>query len=104
MTPSAAPHPVPDAARAELERLGARWHTLPLPRALAHAPALRALAQEFADECASTPGAAQIPDLGPAAAYDQLVTLTYDVAQHRAPQPNAREALAERLAQLRQAL
>jgi hypothetical protein len=84
------PHPVPEAARVELERLGARWRRLPLPQALRLAPALRALAQRFADECANgTAAAAKIPDLGPAAAYDQLVTLTYDVARHRAAHPGS---------------
>lgn len=129
------PHPVPEAARVELERLGARWRTLPLPQALRHAPALRALAQRFADECAGRPsaqlpgagsptrgdasqdgtswrpqgdgtsGSPQIPDLGPAAAYDQLVTLTYDVARHRSTRdPESGAALATELARLRQRL
>lgn len=124
------PHPVPEAARVELERLGARWRTLPLAQALAHAPALRALAQAYADECtggagdgdgagtagaddagpagaddagtpgaSGTPGAARLPDLGPATAYNQLRTLTYDVAQRR--DDAGRETLAAELAELR---
>ena len=93
---------MPAAARVELERLGARWRTLPLPQALRHAPTLRGLAARYAAECAGRPGAHDapvIPDLGPAAAYDQLVTLTYDVARHRGPA--GRAALAGELAELR---
>lgn len=120
--------PVPADARVELERLGARWRTLPLPQALRHAPALRALAGEFAAECvpdatvaeprgaaaSGTPGAApprtaaaaSIPDLGPAAAYDQLAALTFEVAR-RLEAADARESLAglaDRLARLRRSI
>lgn len=96
--------PVPEAARIELERLGGRWRTLPLDQALRAAPALRALARAYADEIgaaeAATPGV--IADLGPAAAYDQLVTLTYDAA--RALDDVRREQLADELARLRRGL
>lgn len=99
--------PVPAAARTELERLGRRWQTLPLAQALLAAPALRQLAQQYADELAThadRPGepAAQIPDLGPATSYDQLVVLVYEVARSRAGRD--RDALVEDLARVRREL
>lgn len=113
MTPH--PQPLPDAARTELERLGARWRTLPLAQALRCAPALRHLAQRYADECACGPdgrsdGGAhvgsespdhgpRIPDLGPATAYDQLRVLAYDAARRR--DAAGRDRLADELAALR---
>lgn len=121
--------PVPPAARIELERLGARWRTLPLPQALGHAPKLRAQAQRYADELsaraaapdplapgAAAPGAAAadgpapaarpapLPDLGPATAYDQLVVLTYDLSRVIARDADRVALLVEELAELRRSL
>lgn len=70
--------PVPLAARRELERLARRWQQLPLDRALQCVPAVRDLAQHFADR-AGAPGG-PLPDLGPAVVIDQLVVTAYDLA------------------------
>lgn len=89
--------PVPTAARTELERLARRWQQLPLDRALAAVPAVRALAQDFADDAAPTAqGDGRLPDLGPAVVMDQLVVTAYDLAQR-----GRGDDLAQRLAQLR---
>lgn len=74
--------PLPPAARSELERLGVRWQQLPLARALPHVPALRALAQSFADEAADAARLprCELPDLGSATAFDQLVVTAYDLS------------------------
>lgn len=85
--------PVPPQARTELERLARRWQQLPLHRALRCAPAVREVAQGFADEV----GARQrLPDLGPAAIIDQLVVTAYDLAA-----AGAGDGMAEQLAALR---
>ncbi len=78
--------PVPAGIRTELERLGERWRTLPLDRALCHASALRAAAERCAELLPNTYGAPTelVRDLGPACALDQLSTLAYDLCEHRA--------------------
>ena len=73
--------PVPQEARTELESLDRRWQQLPLDRALAHVPAVRALAQRYVDLAWSAHGrgeAPQLPDLGPATVMDQLTVSVYD--------------------------
>ncbi len=100
---------VPRAIRTELERLGERWQTLPLAQALAHAPALREVAQDCADHLPPPDRAPTEPlvrDLGPACAYDQLSTLVYDLCGHRASDAAGPWAasLAEQIAALRSAL
>lgn len=87
--------PVPPAARTELERLARRWQQLPLDRALRCVPAVRALAQRYADAIGGGP----LPDLGPAVALDQLVVTAYDLAA--AGQP---DGLESDLTQLRRTL
>lgn len=66
---------VPADARAELDRIRRRWSELPLARAEAAAPAVRALVTELGARTA--PGHA-VPDLGPAALPDQLAVLVWD--------------------------
>lgn len=86
--------PVPGPARAELKRLVARWHQLPVDQALHHVPGVRELAQQYADEAARARGLPPqaLPDLGPSVVMDQLTVTVYDVydvceARARAPQP-----------------
>ncbi|WP_068430636.1 hypothetical protein [Piscicoccus intestinalis] len=69
--------PVPPAARRELERLARRWQQLPLDRALQCVPAVREVAQRFAD---TGPHPGELPDLGPAVLLDQLTVTAYDLA------------------------
>lgn len=102
--------PVPVAARTELERLARRWQQLPLDRALAHVPAVRALAQRYADlagQRSAHPAGPrpvdarqhrEVPDLGPGSVIDQLTVTTYDLA---ATHPGHAARLAEELADLR---
>lgn len=73
--------PVPPGARVELGRLTGRWHRLPLGQALPHAGTVRELAQRYADRAAAANGAPShaLPDLGPAAAMDQLAVTVYDL-------------------------
>lgn len=75
--------PVPDEVQTELTRLARRWQQLPLGQAQRYAARLRELAQQLADEeaAAGRGGPAErIPDLGPAAALDQLTVLVYDAS------------------------
>ncbi|WP_040385401.1 hypothetical protein [Demetria terragena] len=90
--------PIPDAVAVELERVARRWQQLPLDHALLHAPLLRALTQDLADGIAN---GAEIIDLGPATAYDQLAVLVYDACV--AGQADALH-LTDRLATVRRAL
>ena len=81
MTPRgpALPHDV----EVELRRIGVRWAQLPADRADAAAILVRRLAQDLAD--AGSGAGAGIPDLGAAAAYDQLRVTTYDAAAAGVP-------------------
>ena len=83
-----------------------RWQQLPLDRALAHVPAVRAVVDELASR--TTPGE-QVPDLGPAALMDQLTVLVYDACaasgdDEAATRHTDTAGLATRLADLRRAL
>ncbi|GAB78019.1 hypothetical protein SAMN05421595_0535 [Austwickia chelonae] len=96
-----AAHQVDDAIRAELERLGRWWRTLPLPQALVRVAILRSYAQSCADECADLLGRPQeeLPDLGPATLWDQVMVVTYDLSALRGA--DGPDALAKRLVLLR---
>ena len=59
----------------ELDRIRRRWGELPLARAEEGMPALRRVLLALASR--SAPGA-ELPDLGPAAAPDQLAVLVWD--------------------------
>lgn len=94
--------PVPDEVQTELARLARRWRQLPLGQAQSYAAQLRAAAREFADAVPVDNGAgagAEIRDLGPAAALDQLRVLVYDASA-----AGLTLGLAERLAVLRRAV
>jgi hypothetical protein len=92
----------PDGVGVELERVVRRWQQLPLDRALAASPGLRALVQELADETAGAQGIepARVPDLGPAVLPDQLLVMVHDYRQAGLDQAR----LAERVTALRRAL
>jgi hypothetical protein len=63
------------AARTELERIRRRWGELPLGRAEAAAPLLRAAIADLARR--SAPGEA-VPDLGTRALADQVAVVVWD--------------------------
>ncbi len=65
---------VPDEATVELDRIARRWAELPLARAQAGMPSVRAVLDRLAGRC----GPARVPDLGPAAVVDQLAVLVWD--------------------------
>ena len=92
----------PDEVGVELERVVRRWQQLPLDRALAASPGVRALVQELADEVAGAQGIGpeQVPDLGPAVLPDQLLVMVHDYRE--AGLDGAR--LAERVTALRRSL
>lgn len=96
--------PVPDEVTVEIERVARRLHQQALDHALAHAPQVRALAQDLAALTPGPDGAAPEPvsltDLGPATALDQLRVCIHDAAGAGVLPPD----LAERVAQLRRAL
>lgn len=96
--------PVPQEARTELERLARRWQQLPLDRALAHVPAVRALTQRYVDlswpahaTAVGADVAPRLPDLGPATVMDQLTVSVYDlvVAGPQSDQANLVTDLAD---------
>ncbi|HEX5524544.1 MAG TPA: hypothetical protein VFX53_13930 [Pedococcus sp.] len=62
--------PVPQGVSDELRRVVRRWQQLPLDHALSCMPALRRVLAALTSE--------SVPDLGPAAAMDQLTVLVYD--------------------------
>ncbi|MFC8501682.1 hypothetical protein ACFUC1_04940 [Pedococcus sp. NPDC057267] len=98
MTPTS---PVPQEVSTELERVARRWRELPLDRALARVPVVRALVDDIAasDPLAADRAGVAVPDLGPAVLLDQLTVLVFDAcAAGRA------EGLDRRLADLRRAL
>lgn len=93
--------PVPQEVSTELERVARRWRELPLDRALACVPVVRALVDDLAaaDHAAGNHPDATVPDLGPAVLLDQLTVLVFDAcAAGRA------DGLEGRLADLRRAL
>lgn len=67
---------VPEDVRTELVRAVRRWQQLPLDRALASAPGVRALMEQLAGQ--------PLPDLGPAVIPDQLAVVVYDACAHDA--------------------
>lgn len=76
--------PRPQEVQRALERVALRWGHLSLEQATAHAPAVR----RFAHRCGRTTACEAIhpdlPDLGPAAALDQLHVAVFDAcATHR---------------------
>jgi hypothetical protein len=81
MRPPAAGSPTPREASDELRRVVERWHQLPLDRASARLPLVRALVQELADRSGEAHGRAPVPvpDLGPAVVMDQLAVMVHDV-------------------------
>jgi hypothetical protein len=91
---------VPQEVSAELQRVVRRWQQLPLDHALSCMPRVRQLLDDLA--AATAPGVAgpvSVPDLGPAAAMDQLVVLVYDACE-----AGLADGLQARLADLRHAL
>ncbi len=64
-------------ARVELERVARRWGELPLARAQARIPVLRAALTGLASRSAAGDVPA-VPDLGPAVVLDQLTVLVWD--------------------------
>jgi hypothetical protein len=95
MTPRS---PVPQEVSTELERVVRRWRELPVDRALARVPVVRALVNELAERTA--PGH-EVPDLGPAVLIDQLRVVVHDAC---AAADSTAPALEQRLAQVRRAL
>lgn len=93
MTPAS---PVPPEVTDELDRLVRRWQQLPLDRAVAAFPAVRAVVLELAGE--------DVPDHGPAVVMDQLRVMAYDRCVEGMPSADLAAALASRLADLRRAL
>lgn len=89
---------LPDEVTTELTRLARRWQQLPLGRALASVPAVRARIESYA--ALLHPGVA-VPDLGPAAIVDQVTVVTYDAVHAGRLAPG--QAAAD-LAALRRAL
>ncbi len=120
MTSRPVPHPVAD----ELTRLAGRWQQLPLDQALSYAGHMRTIAQELFHVVAgrddsligdvrgtvdggTEPGTdtglrAIVPDLGAAAALDQLRVAVYDATQLADPALDAR--VAESLTELRRGI
>ena len=84
--------PVCEQARVGLDRLARRWRELPLERAQAGMPLVRALLDHLAD-------GAVVPDLGPGVVVDQLAVLVWD-----AYAAGRGAAIPERLAGLRRAV
>lgn len=88
--------PVPDRLGDELSRLVWRWHQLPLDQAHSHSAELRAAA-------ATLLGVAQLADLGPAAALDQVRVAAYETVQ-RADLPEGCAQAVDLLVGLRRRL
>ncbi|PID96399.1 MAG: hypothetical protein CSA84_05230 [Actinomycetales bacterium] len=108
----------------ELTRLAGRWQQLPLDQALSYAGHLRTIAQELfhavagrdgslvddtrgtvdggTEPCTSTGPGAIVPDLGAAAALDQLRVAVFDATQLADPALDAR--VAESLTELRRGI
>ena len=86
------PSPVPREVTDELDRLVRRWHQLPLDRAVAAFPDVRAVVLELAGE--------DVPDHGPAVVMDQLRVMVHDACSGA----NAPTDLADQLADLRRRL
>jgi hypothetical protein len=84
--------PVPPQVTDELDRLVRRWQQLPLDRAVAALPDVRAVVLDLAGE--------QVPDHGPAVVMDQLRVMVYDRCRDGMPSAE----LAGRLADLRRRL
>lgn len=74
--------PVNDVAT-ELQRIRRRWQALPEPVTDENAAVVRELAQRLADEVRELAGKPRlaIPDLGAAAAVDQLTVMVYDACR-----------------------
>ncbi len=72
---SSSADPASLGARAEMDRIRRRWSELPMDRAEAAVPLVRALVEEVAHRTA--PGSV-VPDLGPAALVDQLAVVVWD--------------------------
>lgn len=89
---SRAHDPVGESARVELDRLAHRWHTLPVGQARSAAESARALAGDLLG--------AELADLGPATALDQLRVGVYEAARAGASDDD----LGTRLADLRRAI
>ncbi|NYJ73709.1 hypothetical protein [Allobranchiibius huperziae] len=86
--------PRPDDVRRALQRVTLRWRQLPVDRA----DALSATVRTFAARCAEL-DPADIPELGPATAVDQLSVAVFDAcASGRSA--HLSERLGELLAQL----
>lgn len=81
MTSPRAGSPTPQEVSDELRRVVERWHQLPLDHALSRLPSVRVLVQSLADAVARARGLEPqpVPDLGPAAAMDQLVVMVFDL-------------------------
>jgi hypothetical protein len=82
---------VPQEVSAELRRVVQRWQQLPLEHATSCLPQVRRLFVEL--------GGAEVPDLGPAVAMDQLTVLVHDACE-----AGSQDDLAARLAELRRGL
>lgn len=95
------PRPAPIVA--ELARIEGHWRVLALRTAQQHAPRLREAARRLADALDPAPNqpGAQLPDLGPATALDQLRVTVYDACAAGAVPI---ERLEELLADLRRGL
>lgn len=120
MTETSHPLPgrLPDDVSVELERVVRRWQQLPLDHALAASGAVRALAQDLADEAAAAAGRSPspLPDLGPATALHQLQVTVRDLCLAASAATGAGDGdqaveraagirpVAQRLADLRRAL
>ncbi len=98
------PDPVPPMARTELSRLAQRWHQLPLDQARCVVPLVHALTQRLLDLAASAEGQplTPVPDLGPAAALDQLTVAVFECAA--GPTKVAEVDLVAELVSLRRAV
>jgi hypothetical protein len=83
---------VPPEVTDELDRLVRRWQQLPLDRAVAAFPDVRAVVLDLAGEV--------VPDHGPGVVMDQLRVMVYDRCRDGMPSAG----LAERLADLRRRL
>lgn len=79
--------PVGPDARTELDRLTHRWHTLPVGQARSASVHVRALA--------STWLGAQLADLGPATALDQLKVAVHEAARRGTADADLASALAD---------
>ena len=82
-----------------------RWQQLPLDHALSCLATVRALVQRLADEAADAERRPHVlvPDLGPAAAMDQLTVVVVD-AVAAGPSPAAADDVRARLRALRRLL